>query len=161
MSIGQAVNQPDWTWTTGGDAPWFGQAAVSRDGSAAQSGAFGASGESWLEAAVEGPGLVVYWGKVSAEAALTVAGTLYSQGAITDAQKDQIITIYRQIEASSKTAAAALQFATTQGQADAITKDVTDLLVQLQKLVVSFQARKTSEAPRPVIWFTPLKEVFA
>ena len=99
--------------------------------------------------------------KVSAEAALTVAGTLYSQGAITDAQKDQIITIYRQIEASSKTAAAALQFATTQGQADAITKDVMDLLVQLQKLVVSFQARKTSEAPRPVIWFTPLKEVFA
>ena len=94
--------------------------------------------------------------KVSAEAALTVAGTLYSQGAITDAQKDQIVTIYRQIEASSKTAAAALQFVTTQGQADLIVKDVTDLLVQLQRLVASFQVPKASlypsHAPVWLVW---------
>jgi hypothetical protein len=82
--------------------------------------------------------------KVSAEAAITVAGSLYSQGVIGDVEKGRAITLYKQIEASSKTAAAALQFATTQGQADAITKDVTDLLVQLQRLIASFSAPKVS-----------------
>ena len=93
--------------------------------------------------------------KASAEAAITVAGTLYSQGSITDAQKAQAITLYKQIEASSKTAAAALRFATTQGQADLIVQDTTNLLVQLQKLIASFSVPKTSyraHAPAWLIW---------
>jgi hypothetical protein len=47
-----ALDNTNLTWTTGGDAPWFGQTAVSQDGlGSAQSGFIGGGQQSWLQAA--------------------------------------------------------------------------------------------------------------
>jgi len=59
----------NFTWLTGGDAPWFGQNYISRDGvSAAQSGSILNGQESWVETTVSGPGILTFWWKVSSEA---------------------------------------------------------------------------------------------
>jgi Leucine-rich repeat (LRR) protein len=56
------------SWVTGGEAPWFGQANASHAGVlAAQSGSITNSGDSWLQAAVNGPGFLTFWWKVSSE----------------------------------------------------------------------------------------------
>ena len=56
------------SWVTGGEAPWFGEAGVSEAGSsAAQSGSIANNGDSWLQAAVAGPGRLTFWWKVSSE----------------------------------------------------------------------------------------------
>jgi hypothetical protein len=56
-------------WTTWGNAPWFGETTIVHTGAlwAAQSGFIGDSQDSWLQAAVTGPGLLTYWWKVSSE----------------------------------------------------------------------------------------------
>jgi hypothetical protein len=55
-------------WLTGGTAPWFGQTNIAHEGgSAAQSGSIFDNEESWLEAAVVGPGVLSFWWKVSSE----------------------------------------------------------------------------------------------
>ncbi len=53
------------TFTYGGDAPWFIQPLVSRDGIAYQSGAITNSQSSWMETTVTGPGAIRFWWKVS------------------------------------------------------------------------------------------------
>ena len=56
------------SWATGGDAPWFGQTNVSLGGvAAAQSGSSTNNGDSWLQVAVVGPGMLTFWWKVSSE----------------------------------------------------------------------------------------------
>lgn len=56
-SLGEALNAPELSWQTGGEASWFVQTNVSADGlSAAQSGAVGSGETSWLSTTVEGPG---------------------------------------------------------------------------------------------------------
>ena len=56
------------SWVTGGAGLWFGQANVSHAGfPAAQSGSITNSEDSWLQAAVNGPGLLTFWWKVSSE----------------------------------------------------------------------------------------------
>jgi Leucine-rich repeat (LRR) protein len=56
------------SWATGGDAQWFGQTNVSpADAFAAQSGSVTNNGYSSLEAAVNGPGLLTFWWKVSSQ----------------------------------------------------------------------------------------------
>jgi hypothetical protein len=56
---GPAVRPDD---TTGGDATWFGQAAVSYYGSdAAQSGDVADSQETWLQTTIEGTGTLDLW----------------------------------------------------------------------------------------------------
>lgn len=61
VSLPEALDAPDLAWTTGGDAPWFGQRVFSRDARhAAQSGRIGHDQESWLETVVEGPGTLIF-----------------------------------------------------------------------------------------------------
>ena len=63
-----ALNATNQTWTTSGNAPWFGQTNIMHDGFAsAQSGAISHSQETWLETTVTGPGPLSFWWKVSSE----------------------------------------------------------------------------------------------
>jgi hypothetical protein len=55
-------------WSSGGDAPWFGQGLISDAGfPAAQSGVIGNGGTSSLQMNVQGPGQLTFWWKVSSE----------------------------------------------------------------------------------------------
>jgi subtilisin family serine protease len=55
-------------FVSGGDLPWYGQGALSKDGiDAARSGNIGHSRETWFETTVTGPGAVEFWWKVSSE----------------------------------------------------------------------------------------------
>ena len=66
LTLGQALNATNRTFSTGGDGDWFAQTAVTHDGvAAAQSGAIGDSSETWLETEVIGPGTLSFWWKVS------------------------------------------------------------------------------------------------
>ncbi|MEN3944230.1 putative Ig domain-containing protein [Prosthecobacter sp. SYSU 5D2] len=67
IPIGVAVNALGLVWTSGGDLPWVGQAALSPDGEAAQSGALGDEEESWVETTVVGPATVSFHWRVSSE----------------------------------------------------------------------------------------------
>ena len=68
LSIGEAVDNTSLPWTTGGDANWFGQAAVSYyDGDAAQSGDITDYQSSWVQTTVTGPGTLTFYWKVSSE----------------------------------------------------------------------------------------------
>ncbi|MGA1869870.1 MAG: S8 family serine peptidase [bacterium] len=60
LPLGYAVDNMSLTWTTGGDADWFGQTDENRfDGDAAHS-AYGQN--SWIETTVTGPGVLsFYW----------------------------------------------------------------------------------------------------
>ena len=63
ITLGQAVDATNFTWTTYGDADWFGQTTNSYDGvSAAQSGAMQDEQSSVLQTTIVGPGTVTfYW----------------------------------------------------------------------------------------------------
>jgi uncharacterized delta-60 repeat protein len=67
--LGAALNAPGLVWTTGGDAPWFAQSAVSHDGvSAAQSGVLtNAYQSTYLHTYVMGPAAMVFWYKVDSD----------------------------------------------------------------------------------------------
>lgn len=69
LTIGEAVDAPYLTWTTGGTSPlWTGQLAVNHDGEdAAQSGAITHSQTNWIQTTVTGPGAVSFWWRVSSE----------------------------------------------------------------------------------------------
>jgi hypothetical protein len=62
-SLAEAVDATNLIWTTGGDAPWFGQEAITHDGvAAAQSGSIsGPSQVSWIRTTVVGPGPLSFW----------------------------------------------------------------------------------------------------
>ncbi len=65
-TLGEAVDAESLTWTTGGDADWFGQtSAYYYDGDAAQSGDIGSGQSSWIETTVTGPGILSFYWKVS------------------------------------------------------------------------------------------------
>lgn len=70
ISLPQALDRSDSvTWTTGGDALWFGQSTVSSDGvDAARSGVLADNQSSWLKATLTGPAKLVFSWKVSSEA---------------------------------------------------------------------------------------------
>lgn len=57
-ALGEVLDAPYLAWTTGGDAPWLGQASATPGSSEnwAQSGELPGFGSSWLETQVEGPG---------------------------------------------------------------------------------------------------------
>lgn len=67
ITLGEAVDDTSLTWTTGGDADWFGQTSVYyHDGDAAQSGDLAASDQSsWIETTVTGPGELSFYWKIS------------------------------------------------------------------------------------------------
>jgi hypothetical protein len=55
-------------WTTGGYSNWMGQLAVTHDGvDALQSGILSANQTNWVETAVDGPGALSFWWKVSSD----------------------------------------------------------------------------------------------
>lgn len=65
----EAVDNCDVTWTTGGDAEWYGQITETSDAvDAAQSGAIDNNQATWLETTYYTPGTVSFWWKVSSEA---------------------------------------------------------------------------------------------
>ena len=67
-NLGDALDAPELTWTTGGDRPWFQQNSTTHDGiDAAQSGAIADDGVSWVQTTVAGPGTLQFWWKVSSE----------------------------------------------------------------------------------------------
>jgi hypothetical protein len=68
LSLGDAVDNTSLTWTTGGNANWFGQTTTSYyDGDAAESGNISDSQSTWIQTTVTGPiNLGFYW-KVSSE----------------------------------------------------------------------------------------------
>ncbi len=67
-ALGDAVDAPQLTWTTGGNGNWFSETTVTHDGiDAAQSGAIGDNKETWIQTSVTGPGTLSFWWKVSSE----------------------------------------------------------------------------------------------
>lgn len=67
-SLGKAVNDTNFIWSTYGDAPWFRQSKQSADGvDALQSGGITNLQFSGLSTEVTGPGQVSFWWKVSSE----------------------------------------------------------------------------------------------
>ncbi|HEY9172910.1 MAG TPA: immunoglobulin domain-containing protein [Verrucomicrobiae bacterium] len=68
LTLGEALDAPELTWTTGGNAPWKAQTTTTHDGvDAAQSGAISHTQETWLQTSVVGPGPLTFWWKVSSE----------------------------------------------------------------------------------------------
>ena len=70
ISLAEALDTHTWTWTTGGQAAWTGQSAITHDGvDAAQSAELADSQESWLETTFSNcPGTLSFWWKASSEA---------------------------------------------------------------------------------------------
>jgi Zn-dependent metalloprotease len=67
-TIGDAVDNTDLTWTTGGNGNFFYQTAESYFGNdAAQGGAIGDSQETWVETTVTEAGTLSFWWKVSSQ----------------------------------------------------------------------------------------------
>ncbi len=68
ITLGEAVDAPHLTWTTGGTAAWVSENTFTHDGTdAAQSGVITHSQDTWMETAVQGPGTVTFWWSVSSE----------------------------------------------------------------------------------------------
>ena len=62
VPLGDALNAPQLSWTTTGDAAWFGQTNNAHDGvSAAQSGSVTNYQSSTLSTTVTGPGTITFW----------------------------------------------------------------------------------------------------
>jgi alpha-tubulin suppressor-like RCC1 family protein len=84
QTLGEALGQPDWAWTTGGNTPWLAETNVTWDGIAAVSTGDLVLGQAnWLQTTVTGPVAVTYWAKVStcsAGLSLSIGGT--NQGSI-------------------------------------------------------------------------------
>jgi len=62
--LGEAVDAPEFDWTTGGEADWFAQTDETSDGEdAAQSGPIADFESSWIEVEINGPGILSFsWG---------------------------------------------------------------------------------------------------
>jgi parallel beta-helix repeat protein len=79
--FGRGLNATNLSWETFGDAAWFVQNAVTRDGQAAgQTGMITNNQSSTLRTIVDGPGTLTFWWKVSSESnhdflSLTANGT--------------------------------------------------------------------------------------
>ena len=67
-SLGESLDAPQFTWSTPATAPWACQTNATHDGEdAAASPILPDSGDSWIEATMNGPGTLTYWWKVSSE----------------------------------------------------------------------------------------------
>ena len=68
MSLGEAVDNTQLSWSTGGNANWFGEVnTYYYDHDAAQSGDIGNSQNTWIKTTVNGPGTIKFYWKVSSE----------------------------------------------------------------------------------------------
>ncbi|MEM4293265.1 MAG: hypothetical protein QXJ27_03750 [Thermoplasmata archaeon] len=69
VSIGEAVDNTQLSWTTGGNANWFGQTSTYYNGGdAAQSGVISHNQVSYVQTSITGPGTLTFYWKVSSEA---------------------------------------------------------------------------------------------
>ncbi len=69
LDLAEALDTTNLLWTTGGDAPWSGQIAVTWDGiDAARSGVIGNLGMTWMETQVTEPGTLSFQWRCSSEA---------------------------------------------------------------------------------------------
>mgnify|MGYP000922292211 CR=1 FL=1 len=67
-TLPEAVEAPDFEWSTGGNAPWFVDVDCVHTGTtSARSGAIGDNQESWLQANITGPGILAFAWNVSSE----------------------------------------------------------------------------------------------
>jgi hypothetical protein len=67
--LGEAVDNTNLTWTTGGNSNWFNQTLVSYyGGDAAQSGDISDNQQTYLQTNIAGPGTLSFYWKVSSEA---------------------------------------------------------------------------------------------
>ncbi|MEI6395962.1 MAG: immunoglobulin domain-containing protein, partial [Verrucomicrobiota bacterium] len=69
-TLGEALNATNLTWSTGGGGTpaWVAQSVVTHDGSwAARSGTISHGRQTYLDTMVTGPGVLVFWWKVSSE----------------------------------------------------------------------------------------------
>jgi hypothetical protein len=75
-TLGEAVDNTDLPWASGGDASWFGQTAEwVHDGDAAKSGDISVGQTSWIETTVEGPGLLsFYWRTYCRDLSFSIGG---------------------------------------------------------------------------------------
>ncbi len=68
IALGDAVGAPHLSWTTGDEAPWYGQAKVAYGGgTAVQSGRITHNETSWFEIPLTGPGTLSFDWRVSSE----------------------------------------------------------------------------------------------
>ena len=68
ITLQNALDNTTLTFTTGGDADWFGQTSTTYDyEDAAQSGSIGDGESSWMETTVSGQGTLAFWWKTSSE----------------------------------------------------------------------------------------------
>jgi peptidyl-Asp metalloendopeptidase len=68
VSLGDGLDAPQLTWTSGGSNVWSGLTNVSHDGvDSAQSGTITDDQDSWLQTTVVGPTTLTFWWKVSSE----------------------------------------------------------------------------------------------
>ena len=68
-TLGEAVDEPGWLFTTGGNATWNFESTTTRSGGdAAQSGDIDDKQVSYLQTTLVGPGTLSFWWKVSSEA---------------------------------------------------------------------------------------------
>jgi hypothetical protein len=66
--LSEALDGAGLIWSGGGANPWYAEVAVAHDGvDAAESGAIGASQETWVETTAVGPGTLSFWWKASSE----------------------------------------------------------------------------------------------
>ena len=67
-TVGDAVEATELAWTIGGEGTWFGQNAVTHDGiDALESTVIDNLQETWVQTRATGPGMLVFWWKVSSE----------------------------------------------------------------------------------------------
>jgi hypothetical protein len=68
VPLPEALDTTNLTWSTGGDAGWYGQTNVTHDGTdAAQSWTIANYQQSWIETTVSGPGNLSFYWKVSSQ----------------------------------------------------------------------------------------------
>jgi PKD repeat protein len=68
QTLDEALDATQLVWTTGGDAPWFGQTNTTFDGThAAQSGAITTNQQTWIQTTVTGPVTLAYAWKVDSQ----------------------------------------------------------------------------------------------
>lgn len=62
ISIGEALDAPDWSWQTNSGGQWMAEFSVSHDREdAVQVPTQGTSGTRWLQTTVDGPGILGFW----------------------------------------------------------------------------------------------------
>ena len=68
ITLGEAVDAPTLTWTTGGSNYWYGSRNGSHDGTdTARSTPIGNQESCWIHTSITGPGEVSFWWRVSSE----------------------------------------------------------------------------------------------